>query len=107
LSEPRRVFAEIAGRLPQKKLTKVQPKRIINSLLDEFRQLLTKAEPCCPPLAEVPKAEVVNALNNNISHIPPPTPSSNAIKLRDLLGVWSPFSPSGRDAEGREGIRLC
>jgi len=75
LSEPRRVFAEIAGRLPQKKLTKVQPKRIINSLLDEFRQLLTKAEPCCPPLAEVPKAEVVNALNNNISHIPPPTPS--------------------------------
>jgi len=24
-----------------------------------------------------------------------------------FAGVWEPFSPSGRDAEGREGIRLC
>ena len=24
-----------------------------------------------------------------------------------FAGVWEPFSPTGRDAEGREGIRLC
>jgi len=30
----------------------------------------------------------------------------HAIKLSDLSGVGRPFSPSGRDAEGREGNTL-
>ena len=40
LSETRLVFEEIAGPLPQENITKLQPERSINKLLDKFKQAL-------------------------------------------------------------------
>ena len=40
LSETRLVFEEIAGHLPKENITKLQPERSINKLLDKFKQAL-------------------------------------------------------------------
>jgi hypothetical protein len=40
LSETRHVFEEIAELLPQENITKLQPERSVNKLLDRFKQAL-------------------------------------------------------------------